>query len=363
MPIVLSLKGNIKGLSEVELQNKEGGSSEMKRNKILVVMLLAVVLAFTISVVAEAAKYELRFAGNYAPDHPGTLAQYEIAKEVLEKTKGEVNITVYPAGQLGDYTQAYEDVMRGQIDMGWFYITGQYNPMLEVSSLPYLATDWEELKRVFSPGSFWYSTYEAAHAQVGVKLLGVYVDSFISLATVKELNDPLNPEANKRAKIRIPPTEIYKITMDSMNFDTVTINWSDLYTAMQTGVCDGWIGGTAALNYFQFRDLIKHFIPIRAFVENVSYVFNADKFSKLPEEYQKIILEACQKQSVKSIDDAKANEALYQEKLSKEHNVAIMDVTDEQIEKLAAHVRENAWPKFEKFFGKETMEGLGKDAQ
>lgn len=335
----------------------------MKNLKVFGVILSVLILGFAFSIGAEAAKYEVKFAGNYAPDHPGTLAQYEIAKEVLEKTKGEVNITVYPAGQLGDYTQAYEDVMRGNIDMGWFYITGQYNPVLEISSLPYLATDWEELKRVFSPGSFWYSTYEAAHGNIGVKLLGVYVDSFISLATVKELNEPLNPNANHKAKIRIPPTEIYKITMDSLNYDTVSINWSDLYTAMQTGVCDGWIGGTAALNYFQFRDLIKSFIPIRAFVENVSYVYNAEKFSKLPAEYQKIIFEACQRQAIKSIADAQANEALYQEKLSKESKVDIMEVTDAQIEKLADHVRKDAWPKFSKFFGKEIMDGLVKDAK
>jgi len=86
-------------------------------------------------------------------------------------------------------------------------------------------------------------------------------------------------------------------------------------------------------------------------------------FRSCPKGYQKIILEACQKQSVKSIDDAKSNEALYQEKLSKDHNVAIMDVTNEQIEKLAAHVRKNAWPKFERFFGKEIMEGLVKDSK
>ncbi len=335
----------------------------MKNSKALVVLLFALVLGFAVSVAAEAAKYEIKFAGNYAPDHPGTLAQNEIAKEVLEKTKGEVKITVYPGGQLGDYTQAYEDVMRGNIDMGWFYITGQYNPMLEISSLSYLATDWKELKRVFSPGSFWYKTYEGAHAKVGVKLLGVYVDSFISLATVKPLNDPLNPKANHKGKVRIPPSEIYKLTMDSLNYDTVSINWSDLYTAMQTGVCDGWIGGTAALNYFQFRDLIKQFMPIRAFVENVSYVYNAEKFAKLPAAYQKIIFEACQKQAKKSIDDAQKNEALYQEKLSKEHKVAIMKVTDAQIKALADHVRKDAWPKFSKLFGKDVMDGLVKDAK
>ncbi|MCF7936123.1 MAG: TRAP transporter substrate-binding protein DctP [Synergistales bacterium] len=321
------------------------------------------VVAFAFGAFAAEPEYTLRFAGSYAPDHPGTATQYAIAEEVAEKTDGKVKIEVYPASQLGDYVQVYEDVIRGSVDMGYFYITGQYNQMLEICSMPYLTTSWEGLKDVFSPGSFWYETYEEAHAKVGVQLLGVYVDSFISLATVKEPADPFDPEANHEILVRIPPSELYKVTMKDLNYDTVTINWSDLYTAMQTGVCDGYIGGTASLNYFTFRDLIKNFFPVRMFVENVSYIMNKDLFEEMPEEYSRIILEACQKQASKSIVEARKQEEKYQRKLAEEHDVVIHDVSQEEIDALAAHVRKVSWPKFSKMFGEEVIEGLLEDVQ
>ena len=336
----------------------------MKRYSRFMVLFLVVAMMVTVfAVTADAkAKYKLRFAGNYAPDHPGTKSQYDIAEEVKEATNGEVEIMVYPAGQLGDYTQVYEDVMRGNVDMGFFYITGQYNPMLEISSMPYLATTYEGLGKVFSPESFWYKTYDAAHGEVGVKLLGVYVDNFISISTVKEVTDPFDVQANHNILIRIPPSELYKVTMKDLNYDTVTINWSDLYTSMQTGVCDGSVGQTAALIYFQFRDLVKHFYPIRIFVENVSYIINKDTFEGLPEEYQKIVFDACQKQARLSIENAEKSEAEYQKKLE-ENGVKIHEVTQEDIETLATQVRKASWPKFSKMFGEEVIQGLIADTK
>ena len=336
----------------------------MKKSKPVVLFLIVCMLVIIFAFGVEAkAKYTLRFAGNYAPDHPGTESQYIIAEEVKKATNGEVEIIVYPGGQLGDYSQVYEDIMRGNIDMGFFYITGQYNPMLEISSMPYLATSWEDLKKIFGPGSFWYKTYEEAHADVGVKLLGVYVDSFISLASIEEPTDPFNAEVNHNILIRIPPSELYKVTMKDLNYNTVSINWSDLYTSMQTGVCDGWIGGTATLNYFQFRDLIKQFYPIKIFVENVSYIINKDIFEKLPKEYQKIIFNACQKQAMISIDDAEETEAEYQKKLSDENGVKIHEVSEEEIAVLADQVRKVSWPKFAKMFGEDIIEGLLSDTK
>jgi len=286
----------------------------MKKTKLAVLFLMVCMLVMISAFgVGAKAKYILRYAGCLAPDDPGTKGQYTIAEEVKKATNGEVEIVVYPANQLGDYTQIYEDVMRGNIDMGNLYITGQYNPMLEICSLPYLTTSWEDLKRVFRPGSFWYKTYEEAHAKVGIKLLGVDVDSF------------------------------------------------NLYTSMQTGICDGWVGGTATLNYLQFRDLIKHFYPIRIFVQNVSDFINRDVFEKLPEEYQKILIDACQKQSMLSIVNAEKREAYYRKKLRDEYGVKIHEVSQAQIDALAAQVREVSWPKFAKIFGSDIIEGILSD--
>ncbi len=330
----------------------------MFRKIALLTMCLAVFgLAFGLSAQA-APKHTLKFAGTYAPDHPGSIAQQEIADEVFKATNGEVKIEVFVGGQLGDYTQVYEDVMRGNIDMGWLYITGQYNTALEISSLPYLTTSWEGIKKIFSPGSYFYSAYEKAHADCDVKLLALYVDGFVNLVMVKEPVEPLSPTADHKVKLRIPPTDAFKVTMDALNWDTVTINWSDVYTAMQTGVCDGYIGSSAVLVYYTFRDLTKYYNEMRAYTETLSYVINQDMWNKLSPEHQKAIQEACQRQAAKSIEEAASKETTYQQKMADEYGVKIVVPDQAELDALAAHVRQNIWPKFEKAYGQELIRGL-----
>ncbi|MDR1043868.1 MAG: TRAP transporter substrate-binding protein DctP [Candidatus Adiutrix sp.] len=327
--------------------------------KLATLFLCLTVLTLGPVMIAQAApQHILKFAGTYAPDHPGSIAQQAIADEVFEATKGELKIEVFPGGQLGDYTQIYEDVMRGNIDMGWLYITGQYNTALEISSLPYLTTSWEGLKKIFSPGSYFYQAYEKAHADCDVKLLALYVDGFVNMVMVKEPVEPMSPTADHKVKLRIPPTDAFKVTMDSLNWDTVTINWADVYTAMQTGVCDGYIGSSAVLVYYTFRDLTKFYYEMRAYSETLSYVINQDTWAKLSPEHQKAIYDACQRQAAKSIETAANNEKTYQQKMADEYGVKIVIPSQEEIDRLADYIRQNVWPKFEKAYGQDLIQGL-----
>lgn len=52
-------------------------------------------------------------AGQYAPDHSTTKLQYKFKEIVEAESNGEIEIKVYPANQLGDYTQVYEELRRG----------------------------------------------------------------------------------------------------------------------------------------------------------------------------------------------------------------------------------------------------------
>ena len=58
-----------------------------------------------------------------------------------------IKITVYPANQLGDYTQCYEEIMKGSIDTGALSIPNQYDPLLEIPYLPMLAGTYDEAKK------------------------------------------------------------------------------------------------------------------------------------------------------------------------------------------------------------------------
>jgi hypothetical protein len=97
--------------------------------------------------------------------------------------------------------------------------------------------------------------------------MGIVPEGFVGVALTKPAEHLFEAGVEKGVLIRVPPIDTFNAGAHAMGFRGTTIAYADLYPALQTGVADGWIGGTAALNYFGFRDIIKEFIPYRAYVE------------------------------------------------------------------------------------------------
>ena len=65
-------------------------------------------------------------------NHYVTAEMQAMADEIAKKTDGDVQITVFPANQLGDYTLIYEDIIRGTVDMCMNSFPSQFDKRLEM---------------------------------------------------------------------------------------------------------------------------------------------------------------------------------------------------------------------------------------
>ena len=93
--------------------------------------------------------YELTWAGISSTEAIDTWIGEEVADRVAEQTDGHVQITVYPANQLGDLTVAYDEIMAGNIDMGLFTMYGTYDMIVESVYTPFLTSNLDEFREVF----------------------------------------------------------------------------------------------------------------------------------------------------------------------------------------------------------------------
>ena len=69
----------------------------------VVICMVFLVMIFVPRTAMAAPETILRFAGQLPPDHPGTGHMNDIAKEVLERSNGRIELKIYPSNQLGDY--------------------------------------------------------------------------------------------------------------------------------------------------------------------------------------------------------------------------------------------------------------------
>ena len=297
----------------------------------------------------------MKVAGISPLEYRSTLGLNRIAEKVEKATDGRIKMDVFPMNQLGDYIQVFEEIQKGTIEMGLIFIPSQYDVMLEIGSLPFLAENAEGMREQLSPGSYLYSIIDDSLSKLDVKLLGICGEGFIGVGSAKKPENYADPKADKDTLIRVSTTAVYKETAQDMGYRTTSIPYADTYSAIQTGVCDGWIGGSSQINYQVFGDVLNYYIPYNCLFDQTGYLINQELWDSLSPEDQKIIQEAVNNESAKSFDDCKAEDAKYMGMLA-DKGIEVLKITPEQKKTLAEHIRSVTWPKLEEKFGKDVLD-------
>ena len=320
--------------------------------------LTAAALALAYVTGAGAADVKLRLAGQHPVDHNATI----VLKETIAAIEGAgagIEIKLFPAGQLGLGEVVFDDVAQGVIDIGHTFIYSHNDPVLEINSLPYLVGTYEEMEKVYSPGSHFYRIYEERLANQGLKLLGVFAEGFIGVGSIRAPENP-GTTGDKNLNIRVWSAEVGRLTAQAIGFKTTTMNWGDVPAAIQQGVVEGVIGGTAESNYYVFGDVVKFFTPYNAFVENTAFYIGHQTWDRLTAEQQQVLSDAFAAASAKSFALSRSVDAEYVERLL-EKGIQVVALSDEEIAGLAAHVRDTVWPALEEKLGKELLDRIKSD--
>jgi TRAP-type C4-dicarboxylate transport system substrate-binding protein len=310
------------------------------------------------------ATYKFRMASAAAADMYPNVAMQMACDEIKEKTNGDVEITLYADNLLGDYTTCFEDIMKGTIDFSMFSTPTDYDERLGVVSLPYMITGWDQYEKICFKGGSLYARMEELLAEHNIKFLGFCTEGLqgLGMTGCTKLEDVINPDVRKEELMRVPPLDSYAKLSDTLGFNYVSIPYSDLYSSLQSGVCDGWFGGAATINYTAYRDIIKVWVDARTSSELMCINVNMDLWNSLPEEYQKIIEEAFYNSSMFSFESAEKYEE-ENKKLLTDYGVEIYVPSDEDLAKAASVVREKLWPDLKKTYGEDAVNKILADLE
>ena len=240
---------------------------KMKNMKTIVVGLLVVFLCAGCAAEAEAAPLRFRFAGQQRLDHLATQMQYDVAKEINERTEGRVEITVYPADQLGNYSLVMEELIRGTIDMSVTSFATEFDPRFGVLYINGFVLDYDQAREIFNPDAWLPRKLNELGLNLGVRVIGSFLEGFIGLGSTKPLVEPLNPGVDKGVMTRVPNMEVFISGAQAMGFRTITIPWSDVYQALQTGVADAVNGMAAPTGYTMLRDVLRYWYVLNYSME------------------------------------------------------------------------------------------------
>ena len=230
-----------------------------------------------------------------------------LAAMAKELSNGEIDIEIFPNGQLGGELEMVSQVRLGELDMVMVGsgLAAAIEPTFSITELPFIwksrESAWEVLNGPVG------NEILALMEPKGIKGLAWGVWGFRGFLTngfpIESVDDM------KGRKIRIVENPLYVQTIRAFGGNPVPMAWPEVYSALQQKAIDG-----VETNYHGMADAKQYEVATHLAVSNhiftsTVYLMNLDVYDSLSAEHQEIIMKAARAAGETMRDGArKANE-------------------------------------------------------
>ncbi len=227
-------------------------------------------------------------AGNYI-----SKAYVAFAKDVKERTNGEIAITVHPGGSLYKGADILRAVREGQVPLGGRFLGAHSKqvPMLGLDTVPFLATDGAQAKKLYDVSK---AEVDAALGKLGLKLLFAPVWPPQGLFSKKAVN---TVEDMKGVKFRAYDSSTTRLA-NLMGAVPTKTEASEIAQAFSTGVAESMMASGAIGLWQKIWDYCEYYYLVNAWLPKSGVVVNADAWNGLDAVAQKVMSEAAAKAEV-----------------------------------------------------------------
>ncbi|GFI07570.1 solute-binding protein [Lachnospiraceae bacterium] len=217
---------------------------------------------------------------------------FQVFKEKVEAaTNGGITVDVFAGASLGTEQENLTQIKTGEIQMALFgdvflaQMLGEYN----ATSIPFVFPDIESVE------AYWASIEEEVDKTVlengNMLITGRQRRAPRMLTAGKEI---LHPSDLSGFKLRVPETEFYMTVWGALGAITTPVNFSELYTALQTNVVDGQ-ENPIETNYSAGLQEVQEYTMLTSHINtHYTWAVNADFYNSLPEEYKEAFDKACE---------------------------------------------------------------------
>ena len=254
-------------------------------------LILASAVALIGPALPAAAQQKLQIAGNFATEHPSSVAVDQVfKKEVARLTNNQLQVDVFPAMQLGGAKENVDAVRSGTLALTWVgaAFLSRIAPELEAVSLPFVFANREAAFRVID-GPVGHAIDKKLQDK-GFLSLG-WME--LGMRHVTNSKTPIRTMADlKGLKIRLQPNETHLNTFRALGANPVAMDVKELYSALEQHVVDGQENPYTVISASRFGEVQKHLSNTGHFFDFIAVVASKRAFEQLKPEYQKAVREA-----------------------------------------------------------------------
>jgi C4-dicarboxylate-binding protein DctP len=232
--------------------------------------------------------YTLRTSTNLAAT--GTIGKglEKFVALVNEKSGGRIKATANFGSELGSQSEQVEMTRGGSLEMvvaapgtG----PGAWVPELMMFEFPYLFKDNQHYRRVLKGLE--------GEVSARVKPFGFTAVAGQSQGSRHMLTSrPVTKLADMAGLKMRGPNAVYISMFTSLGAAGTTMDWNEIYTAMQSHVIDGMEASPSMINSMKFQDVAKNLTITNHIIACVYYFFNEKWLDSLPADLRKVVLDA-----------------------------------------------------------------------
>ncbi len=201
--------------------------------------------------------YVFTYAENQTEDYPTTQAAYRFAQLVNIRSKGKIQIRVYPNAQLGDETSTVEQLCMGGIDFVRASLSTltEYSEESMVLMLPYLYRDSDHMWKVLD-GSIGAQIRDSFQGSgfTGMSWFDAGVRNFYTRTAIHSIDEM------KDLQIRVQPSEMMQDMIRELGGTPVPIAYENVYSALEQGNVDGAENNWSSYEAMQHYEVAPYFI-------------------------------------------------------------------------------------------------------
>jgi tripartite ATP-independent transporter DctP family solute receptor len=274
------------------------------------------VLALTLS--AEAQELKLRLSVEHQPGASTTNMLEDFGNRLKEKLGDQVEIELFHSGQLGDEIVHMEQVRTGQLDV---YPLGSDAIVLDekwaIFDTPFLFTNREQVAAVVD-GPIGGELGASMREKAGIEVLSFGEIGFRQITN--NVRPIAVPEDLEGIKLRVPGSQTRILTFETLGAVPITMNYGELYLAMQQGVVDGQENPLAAILNSSFYEVQDYTSMSNHVYTPITFVMNGARYDSLTDEQRQAVDEAAQEAALQSRKAGAEADAAYVEKIKEASN-------------------------------------------
>jgi TRAP-type C4-dicarboxylate transport system substrate-binding protein len=278
---------------------------------------------------------------------------------IEEGTNGDVKVDVFYQNELGGQQEVFDLFVANDVNVMLNWPMTSYDQRISVLYTPYMVKTWGEALEAYKPGGWINSMLDGIYADMGLKFFGAWPEGFNGVAT--KGGYALTTEDAANLKIRVPPVFPMAETIQAMGYQTATIDWGELFTAIQTGVVDGDGANVIYWDYEYFRDTLDYYTRTKQQFLTGILSINLETWGSLTPEQQEVVQSAAVTVMEEGFANAKSRDEGYV-KQAVEAGMEYIEPTDEQLAPIAKTVREKVWPMLDESVGAEIMSVVRENA-